>query len=170
MGELVSGFFLDDRADLVSWLLALEELGNSDFNVLFAATAAEEVGGEGAKYILQDLRPDVCIALELGPYVQDAPVRLTDQPTVWATDSYSTMAAADLDLIARIGKDLGQKLQFQSLSRGGSDASASANQGLCGRPFTLGLAMENSHGFEIMHTGAMEQLARLTVALVKALS
>lgn len=169
LGPLVAGFFLDDRADLVSWLIALEMLKGSEVSALFAATTAEEVGGEGAKYILQDLRPEICIALELGPYVRDAPVQLTDQPTVWATDSYSTMHANDMDLVDRIGQKLGLKLQFQSLSRGGSDASASANQGLCARPFTLGLPMENSHGFEVMHPQAMENLARLTVELVKKL-
>jgi putative aminopeptidase FrvX len=79
------------------------------------------------------------------------------------------MAASDLDLIDEIGQGLGMNLQFQSLSRGGSDASASANQGLCARPFTLGLPMENTHGFEIMHPDAMEQLAKLTVALVNKL-
>jgi putative aminopeptidase FrvX len=170
LGDLVSGYFLDDRADLVAWLLALKELKDTDISVLFAATAAEEVGGEGAKFILQSLRPTVCIALELGPAAPDAPVELTDQPTVWTTDSYSTMSAEDGDLVARVGSELGMKLQFQSLSRGGSDASASANQGLCARPITLGLAMENSHGFEIMHPGSMANLAKLTVGLVRALT
>lgn len=166
MGDLVAGYFLDDRADLVSWLLALEELKDSNCNVLFAATAAEEVGGEGAKFILQNVRPDVCVALELGPSVEDAPIELSDQPTVWVTDSYSTMASEDGDLIAELSLELGMELQYQALSRGGSDASASANAGLCGRPITLGLPMENSHGFEIMHKNAMSELARLTVALI----
>ena len=170
LGSLVGGFFLDDRADLVSWLLAIEALKSLNSSVLFAATAAEEVGGEGAKFVLRDIRPDICIALELGPSVPDAPVNLSEQPTVWADDSYSAMSAADGDLLAKLGTELGLELQFQALSRGGSDASASASQGLCARPFTLGLAMENSHGFEIMHAGAMDQLARLTVALVQALS
>jgi putative aminopeptidase FrvX len=169
LGELVSGYFLDDRADLVSWLIALEALKDTKANVVFAATAAEEVGGEGAKFILRNLKPDICIALELGPHVEDAPLELNDQPTIWTTDSYSTMSAEDGFLIDTIGEELKMDLQFQSLSRGGSDASASANQGLCARCFTLGLPMANSHGYEIMHPGAMENLARLTVALVNAL-
>ncbi len=105
LGPLVGGYFLDDRADLVSWLVALEMLKESEVSALFAATTAEEVGGEGAKYILQDLRPEICIALELGPYVKDAPVELTSQPTVWSTDSYSTMHADDLELVDRIHKN-----------------------------------------------------------------
>ncbi len=169
IGPLIGSYFLDDRADLVSWLLALKELKEVD-GVLFAATAAEEVGGEGALYVLQEHRPDICIALELAPNAIDAPVEITDQPAVWATDSYSTMAAEDGDLLAGLGQQLGLRLQFQALTRGGSDASCAASHGQCGRPITLGLPMENSHGFELMHPNAMIELARLTVALVKALA
>ncbi|HWA83218.1 MAG TPA: hypothetical protein VG820_07295 [Fimbriimonadaceae bacterium] len=168
IGPLIGSFFLDDRADLVSWLLALEAVQEMD-GVLFAATVAEEVGGEGALYLLQEHRPEICIALELGPNAPDAPVELTAAPTVWATDSYSTMAAADGDLVACVGRELGMRLQFQALSRGGSDASCAAGHGLCARPITLGLPMENSHGYELMHPGAMGELARLTTALLRAL-
>jgi putative aminopeptidase FrvX len=169
VGDLVSGYFLDDRADLVSWLLALGELGGVE-GVLFAATAAEEVGGEGALYLMQALRPEICIALELGPNPNDAPVEISDQPTVWVTDSYSSMSADDGELVARLGAELELNLQFQALTSGGSDASCAASHGLCARPFTLGLPMENSHGFEVMHPNAMVELARLTVALVKELA
>lgn len=166
VGPFVAGPFLDDRADLVAWLMALSELKNEDVSVLFAATAAEEVGGEGAKYLLQSMRPEICIALELAARVPDAPIDLDDRPVVWVTDGYSTMAAEDGRLIASLGFDL----QFQALSRGGSDASCAAKEGLCARPITLGLPMENSHGFEIMHPNAMSALARLTMALIKRLS
>jgi len=168
VGPLVGSYFLDDRADLVSWLLILGEIKEAT-GVMFAATVAEEVGGEGALYVLQEHRPEICIALELGPNAIDAPVEVSDQPTVWATDSYATMSAADGELIEGLGDKLGMRLQFQALSRGGSDASCAASHGLCGRPITLGLPMENSHGFEIMHPKAMTELARLTAALLEAL-
>ena len=168
IGNLIGSYFLDDRADLVAWLLALEVLKDSGLNVLFLASTAEEVGGEGALFAMHHLRPDVCIALELGPAAIDAPVELTDQPTVWANDSYSTMSAADASLVSKCGDALDLDLQFQALSRGGSDASCAASHGLVARPITLGLAMENSHGFEIMHPNAIDQLARLTVQVIKA--
>jgi putative aminopeptidase FrvX len=170
VGPFVAGRFLDDRADLVAWLLALAALKDESMDVLFLASAAEEVGGEGALFALQNLRPDVCIALELGPNTPDAPVELTAQPTVWATDGYAHMSAEDGALVARIGDDLELKLQFQALSRGGSDASCAASHGLCGRPITLGLPMENSHGFEIIHPGSMANLAKLTVGLLRELA
>jgi putative aminopeptidase FrvX len=168
--NLVGGYFLDDRADLVSWLLALMELKGSQVDAVFAATVSEEVGGEGALYLLHDLRPDICVALELGPKVDDAPIELNDQPTVWASDSYSTMSAADGDLLAELGAELKLKLQFQALSRGGSDASCAASHGLCARPITLGIPMENSHGFEVIHPDAMGNLASLTSSLVRRLA
>jgi putative aminopeptidase FrvX len=170
LGDHIAGYFLDDRADLVSWLLTLDALKGEKRNVLFAATAAEEVGGEGALFLLQNIRPAVCIALELGALVPDAKVELTSTPTVWAIDGYAATSAADLDLLDAIGQELGLELQFQAFSRGGSDASCAASHGLCARPITLGLPMANSHGYEIMHRGAMTELARLTTALLNRLT
>lgn len=169
MGDLVAGYFLDDRADLVSWLLALERLKDIPVDVAFVATTSEEVGGEGAQYFLTKEQPDVCIALELGPNVPDAPVAIDARPTVWVQDGYSSMPPFLGDLMDRISQETGIGLQYQALSRGGSDASCSASKGLCAHPLTLGLAMENSHGYEIMHSKAMDALAELTVAVIKAL-
>lgn len=170
VGNLVAGRFLDDRADLVAWLLALELLADFGGHVTFVATASEETGGEGALYYLQEHRPEVCIALELGPNVPDAPVELTADPTVWMSDGYAAMSAADGDLVARVAGEAAIELQYQALSRGGSDASCAASHGLCARPITLGLAMENSHGYEVMHPGAITNLAKLTAALVRDLA
>jgi putative aminopeptidase FrvX len=168
--EHVAGYFLDDRADIVAWLLVLEQLKGFGKNVLFAATAAEEVGGEGALFLLNKIRPAICIALELGADVPDAKVKLTATPTVWSIDGYAATSAADLDLLDDLGKELGMPLQFQAFSRGGSDASCAASRGLCARPITLGLPMGNSHGYEIMHRDAMSELATLTAALLIRLS
>ncbi|MGV3616029.1 MAG: M42 family metallopeptidase [Fimbriimonas sp.] len=167
LGDHVAGHFLDDRADLVAWILAINEVRDWGRNFLFAATASEEVGGEGALFLLHGIRPAVCIALELGANVPDAPVQITAAPTVWANDGYAATAARDLELLAQIGEELGMDLQFQAFSRGGSDASCAASHGLCARPITLGLPMENSHGYEVMHRDAMDALARLTVALLR---
>ena len=169
VGDFVAGYFLDDRADLLAMLLTLELLKDENIDATFLATAAEEVGGEGAQYALQSLLPEVCIALELGPLVPDAPAVLSPFPTVWVQDSYSSTSAADLDLLADTAQSLGHPLQFQAFSRGGSDASCAASRGLCARPITLGIPMENSHGFEIMHKDAPQTLAEFTVALVNRL-
>lgn len=172
-GQLLASYFLDDRADLVAWLLALERLraAGAGREILFAATTSEEVGGEGALYLLHRLQPDVCVALEIGPSVPDAPVPLDTTPTVWVSDAYATMAPEDLDLLEEAAKasDLPMP-HWQAISRGGSDATCAAARGLCARPVTLAFPAENSHGFEIMHRDAPGSLADLLIAYLNRLS
>ncbi len=163
LGAYVAGHFLDDRAELVSWLLALEQL--KDLPVLFLATTSEEVGGEGALYALQTIRPEVCLALEIGPDVPDARPHHRDGLTVWATDSYASVSPSDLALVRR----LDPKIVPQVLSSGGSDASCAASRGLCARPITLGIPTENTHGYEIIHKESMDKLADLTARLTRAI-
>lgn len=173
--QLVAAYFLDDRADLVAWLLALETLaGDVDFpgreRIVFAATACEEVGGEGALYLLHALRPPVCVALEIGPRTPDADFALDATPTVWVSDTFAASDPRDLDLLETAANKANlPPLHFQAVTRGGSDASCAASRGLCARPVTLAFAAENSHGFEIMHAQAPQNLARLLVAYLKRL-
>jgi putative aminopeptidase FrvX len=169
-GDLVAAHFLDDRADLVAWLLALEADPQIAASVMFVATTSEEVGGEGAQYALHRLQPDVCVALEIGPSTPETPVPLTATPTVWVADSFTTMDPRDIDLLELAAGDAGfHDLYWQALSRGGSDATCAASRGLCARPVTLAFAAENSHGCELMHKDAPAALARLLVSYLKRL-
>ncbi len=169
LGEFVSSPFLDDRADVAALLLALESFQDIDpSRVLFAATAAEEVGGHGALWLLRQHRAEVGIALEIGPRVPDCPFPLDQQPTVWVNDGYAAMQAADIELVARAAQSIGQTPHFQALSRGGSDASCAASLGLVARPITLAFGAENSHGWEIMHRDAVPNLAALLGATLRA--
>ncbi|MEP6757482.1 MAG: M20/M25/M40 family metallo-hydrolase [Chthonomonadales bacterium] len=167
LNDLLVSYFIDDRADIVAMLMLLEMFGGKlPEEVLFAATTSEEVGGEGAQYLLHSLQPDVCIALEIGPLVPESIFQIDDQPTIWVTDGYASTSAADLRLLRRTCASLGMEPHWQPLSRGGSDASCTAAKGLCARPITLGLPVENSHGLEIMHRNAPANLAKLSKALI----
>lgn len=173
IGDFLSAPFLDDRADLAALLLALEAFaanaeGLDPARVLFAATAAEEVGGQGALWLLRSRPAEIGIALEIGPRVPETPFPLDDQPTVWGHDSYGTMQARDLALVERAAGSIGLRPHFQSLSRGGSDASCAASHGLVARPITLAFGAENSHGQEIMHRRAVPNLAALLGAVLRA--
>lgn len=196
-GDYIAGPFLDDRADLVAMLLAIEALaerplsepsagdtapinkahgrvaprgpGKSFPTVLFAATASEEVGGHGSLYLLRRLQPDVAIALEIGPRVPESPFPLDARPTVWVHDGYATTQACDLDLIAEASAEADISVHWQALSRGGSDASCGASHGMTARPITLAFAAENSHGYEITHRDSIPNLARLLVAVLRRL-
>ncbi|MBC8138941.1 MAG: hypothetical protein H8F28_23950 [Fibrella sp.] len=172
-GNRVGSYFLDDRADCVSWLLALRAMKDAGFgsDVLFVATVAEEVGGEGALFALRSLAqpPTVCVALEIGPNTPDARLTLDATPTLWISDSYATMSPLDVALVYAAGGTVKCGVQPQAVTRGGSDATLAASRGFCARPVTLGFAAENSHGFEIMHRDATQKLADLLVAYLRLL-
>lgn len=165
-GGLVAGYTLDSRATLVAWLKVVNGVAERE-KVAFVASVQEEVGGHGAMWHLGNHRPEVVVALELGPVLDDSPVNLNDQPTVWVGDSYSSTLPSDLRLIESVGASLGLQIQHQYVTRGGSDASAAAAQGLCARPVTLGLPLKNSHGFEIIDLNGIDNLANLTAELIK---
>src|SRR5262245_5921833 len=95
----IASHFLAAGADLGVWLMALESLRESGREGLppltFAATTSEEVGAEGANYLLR-LRPaDICVALEIGPKTPEADFPIDAQPTIWVRDGYAAMEAQD---------------------------------------------------------------------------
>ncbi len=172
MDDFIGSPFLDDRADLAVWLMALERLSLSPVPpkvpLAFIATVSEEVGGEGARYWLQRNPVDICVALEIGPTTPDAVFEIDKEPTIWVRDGYAAIDARDSAILEQCARELNQQPHWQYLSRGGSDASCSAAIGLCARSVTLGLAVDNSHGYEIMHREAPEQLCRLLLAYLSA--
>jgi len=173
VGDYISAPFLDDRADLAAMLLVIEALSLSNVlldDVVFAATAAEEVGGHGALYLLRKLSPEIGIALEIGPRVPETPIPFDGYPTVWVNDSYSSMAVKDIELTEKAAEDVNLKVHRQALTRGGSDASCAASHGLLARCFTLAFLAENSHVYEITHKDSVVNLARLTEAVLGRLT
>lgn len=171
-GDHIASYFLDDRADLLVWLIALDALryeSTLPLNLLFAATASEEVGGEGAQFIMRRHAVDICVALEIGPKTPEADFPIDANPTIWVRDGYAAMEAVDGELLTEVCTRYDVTPHWQYLSRGGSDASCAASKGWVARPVTLGFPVENSHGYEIMHRDAPAELARLLLAYLKAL-
>ncbi|HLJ54058.1 MAG TPA: M20/M25/M40 family metallo-hydrolase [Chthonomonadaceae bacterium] len=170
-GEFVAGYFLDDRADLAAWLLAIQALHGGLPErlptVTFAATTSEEVGAEGALYLLRTRPADICVALEIGPKTPDADFPIDASPTIWVRDGYAAMEAIDGELLADCCEELAIEPHWQYLSRGGSDASCAASKGITARAVTLGLPVENSHGYEIMHRDAPGEMVRLLLAYLR---
>jgi putative aminopeptidase FrvX len=167
-GDFIASYFLDDRADVAVWLMALEALKETPADhrpkITFAATVSEEVGGEGALYLLRTRPADICVALEIGPKTPDADFDIDAGTTLWVRDGYAAMEAIDGEILADCCAELGFEPHWQYMSRGGSDASCAASKGLTARPVTLGLPVENSHGYEIMHRDAPGQMLRLLLA------
>ena len=172
-GPYIASYFLDDRADLAAWLLALETIKTENTplpgRVLFAATVSEEVGGEGVRYLLTRNPADICVALEIGPKTPDADFPIDQNPTIWVRDGYAAMEPKDAEILTSCCAELNLTPHWQYLSRGGSDASCAASLGLVARPVTLAFPAENSHGYEIMRRDAPTELARLLVAYLQKL-
>jgi putative aminopeptidase FrvX len=173
VGDYIAAPFLDDRADLAAMLLTIERLAKSNIiftDVVFTATAAEEVGGHGALYLLRRLQPEIGVALEIGPRVPETPIPFDGSPTVWVNDSYSSMTPRDIEITEHAASDIGLQVHRQALSRGGSYASCATSHGLLARCFTLAFLAENSHGYEITHRDSIVNLAKLTGALLDRLT
>jgi len=171
-GDFIASYFLDDRADLAIWLMALEAMKSGekfDFPITFAATVSEEVGAEGALYLLRTRPADICIVLEIGPKTPDADFEIDANPTIWVRDGHAAMEAVDGAILADCCAELEMEPHWQYLSRGGSDASCASAKGFTARPVTLGLPVENSHGYEIMHRKAPDELLRLLLSYLRAL-
>ena len=171
--NLIAARFLDDRADLVSWLFALESLKAQEAaDILFVATACEEIGGHGILYALRHLEasPEIVVALEIGPASNDSPVVVSPYPSVWVNDGYAPCDPRDLVALQEAADSLEMPLQRQSLTRGGSDASIAAALGLAARPVTLAFPAENSHGMEICHADALQNLAEITTAYLQTVT
>ncbi len=170
-GEFIAAPFLDDRADLAVMLQTLHHLKENPFPnpgpIIFIATTSEEVGGEGVRFHLQRRPSDICIALEIGPKTPDADFPINSHPTIWVRDSYAAMEAEDGRILSDICDKLDMAPHWQYITRGGSDASCCAASGLIARPITLGLPVENSHGFEIMHRDAPDKLTILLIEYLK---
>jgi putative aminopeptidase FrvX len=164
-GDYVASYFLDDRADLAVWLMALDALRSSGTDTLgtvtFAATTSEEIGAEGAQYLLRTHPADICVALEIGPKTPEADFPIDSQPTIWVRDGHAAMESVDGELLEDRCASIGISPHWQYLSRGGSDASCAAAKGFTARPVTFGLPVENSHGYEIMHKDAPGEMLRL---------
>lgn len=172
LGDRIGSFFLDDRADLAVWLMALEQIEAlrpaRRPPMRFVATVSEEVGGEGALYHLLTRPAPICVALEIGPRTPEADFPIDASPTIWVRDFYAAMDARDGEILEDCCKRLDIRPHWQFLSRGGSDASCAASRGFTARPVTLGLPVENSHGYEIMHVEAPNELLRLLLAYLES--
>lgn len=174
LGDYIGSYFLDDRADLAVWLMALEKMKEEGFvypgRLVFAATASEEIGASGARYILSRNPADICVALEIGPKTPDADFPIDANPTIWVRDGYAPMEAIDGEILEACCEKLGIIPHWQYLSRGGSDATCSADLGLTARPVTLAFPVDNSHGYEIMHRDAPNKLLQLFLAYLSRIA
>lgn len=167
--RFVAGYGLDDKAGLVSLVLALEELHDSPrkplVDVYVAATSSEEVGVSGGAYVTRTLTAEhtinTVIAVDVAPVVEEYPTQLDERPVILMKDAgfiyHPGLAQELLDTCDRL--KLGH--QETTVRSYGSDTSTAAKYGLVGRWACVGIPTENTHGYEVAPLGAIENVGKL---------
>jgi putative aminopeptidase FrvX len=171
MGRLVAGFALDNRAPITATLEAcrlLLESGGPAVPVYLVFTKEEELGSGTAGYAAGTLPGELALAVDVAPVspaeygseVDPYPsIGYRDDYAVYNKDVADTIVshALRLDMLPGIGI-------FENYS---SDSSAAKRLGRTAQAALVGIPMENTHGYEIIHTDAIENTAHLLVAFLR---
>ena len=161
---VAAAWSLDDRlgcALLLELLVTLQEAGEKPRRrCLIAFTHSEEVGGLGIMHLAQKVGPEALIAIDLAPMPPNTPLVLDDRPAIWSKDSHSHYDhGLMLELIAA-GREVNIEMQTVAYEQAASDASIAFNVGATDRALCFGWACGNSHGYETVRVGALENTLR----------
>lgn len=172
LGDYVASYALDDRMGVVALIAGLREMTtvpeSERPDLHFVVTHGEEIGMLGAVYAAQQLRPDVCVALDTSPVAHGTPVVLDARPVVWYREA-TFNTKAECDRLCALADELGLGSQPCAYAAAASDAGRIRQHGLAGRTVCFGFARDNSHGFEIAHAGSLPAVTQLLVAYLRDL-
>lgn len=117
--------YADDLICCITLLLCLEQLKDSENDLYFCFSVQEEVGCRGASVLGYNIRPDLCIAVDIGscfdePGDKVRTIRLGGGPSVGLKDNnlYDLIAIREVEAAAQ---RIGAKVQHE-ISSGGTDA------------------------------------------------
>ncbi len=161
---MAAAWSFDDRlgcALLLEVLAQLQAAGETPRRrSLFAFTHSEEVGGLGIMHLARKVEPEALIAIDLAPMSPNTPLVLDSRPAIWSKDSH---AHYDHDLMRELmaaGREVGVELQTTVYEQAASDASIAFNVGAVDRALCFGWACGNSHGFETLRVGVLDNTLR----------
>ena len=163
MGQHVAAYNLDDRAAMVVLFDILSQLGDqpTERELIFAVTAAEETGAQGASWLAARHPAEILLALEVAPVADEYHTLCDERPVVLMQDDFGLYDERLARELGTAAGNIGLGLQYACVSGYGSDASHAARRGHVARPACVGFATENTHGFEMAHFGALLNTARL---------
>jgi putative aminopeptidase FrvX len=172
--KFVAGWALDDKAALVSLVLAMKEIKDSGrrphHDVYFAATSVEELGISGAAYVSRTLLAEhtvnTVIAAEVAPVAEEYAVVMDERPVILMKDAiFMYHPALCRELIATCER-LGLGHQEMLVRSFGSDTSSIVKYGYIGRAGCVGFPTENTHGCEVAPVAAIENVGKLLAGFV----
>ncbi|WP_432520058.1 M42 family metallopeptidase [Kineococcus sp. SYSU DK006] len=166
-GEHLGCYFLDDRAAVAALLRTARELAAGprpagDVHLLFSST--EEMGGIGAAYAARTLPAETTISLEVGPAEPEYATTVGPAPIVAYRDAAVVYDAALADRLLALGRRLGTPPTPAVFSSFESDASNAKASGQTARAGLLCLPTLSTHGYEVVHRGAIAACADLLTA------
>jgi putative aminopeptidase FrvX len=164
-GDFYGSYFLDDRAALVISLAAAQALAEADRrpanDVYFVMSTSEEMGGVGATYASRVLPGDVTLAIDVAPTEPEYQTTVSEHPVVAYADTAALYDKAIADRLVAVGRELGLVPQRAVFGAYESDASNATAKGQSPRAAMLGLPTLSTHGYEAIHSGALENCSRL---------
>jgi putative aminopeptidase FrvX len=156
LGEYLASYALDNKTAVALLLLLAEALPAAGPELHLVFSAKEEVGGIGALYFTRYNSVDELIALEIAPKSPEYPILSDREPVLLSQDSYGMYDEALNGRLVAAARRAGVGVQHAVLSQFGSDGSVSMKSGHVARAACLGFPADNTHGYEIVHLGALE--------------
>ena len=158
--ELAASWTFDDRLGCALQLEVLAQLKATQEQprhpTVFAFTHHEEGGGHGAKNVARALHPEAFIAIDGAPIPPDTPLVMDDRPATWSKDALAHYDHELLKEIIAAGREVAVEVQSVVYARAASDASMVHSTGHADRALAFGCVRGNSHGYEMLRVGVLE--------------
>ncbi|MFW5783706.1 MAG: peptidase M42 [Spirochaetota bacterium] len=171
MGKLVAGFALDNRAPITATLEACRHLLEGKppaVPVYIVFTREEELGGGTAGYAARTLPGALSLAIDVSPVSAGEYANEIDPyPTIAYKDDYVVYNKDVADILVSHALKLDMLPGIGVFENYSSDSSAAKRLGKTAKAALVGIPMENTHGYEIIHTGAIENTALLIAAYLR---
>jgi putative aminopeptidase FrvX len=155
-GEYVASYALDDKAPVAAMLLLAERLAAPLHDVELVFTAREEIGCHGAQWYARRTDAEAIVAFEVVPVAKEYALDPGPSPVLIRADGLGPLDDALAAELEDAAVAAGHPVRQVAVTRYGSDASKALATGRVGRSACLGVATENTHGFEISNLDALD--------------
>ena len=171
MGDLLAGYALDNRAPITATLEAmrlLRDSGGPAVPIFVVFTAEEELGSGTAGYASHTLPGSLTLAVDVAPVsAAEYGNQMDPYPVVGYKDDYAVYTKSVADCLVQRALELEMLPGIGVFENYSSDASAAKRLGGTAKAGMIGIPMENTHGYEIIHSQSIENAANLLSAYLQ---
>lgn len=168
---LVGAWTFDDRIGIVNLIRLLERMKQENivphFSFIVAFTVSEEVGGHGAKVLVQREHPDVFVAIDGLPMPPETSLALDGRPGILVKDWSAPYDPRLVQAFLQAAERAGTELQPVVLASASSDASMAAEGPGVPSIACVGHVRENSHGYEVIRLSVLDNVLNTYVEFVR---